>query len=882
VIKRSLFFRRFPRNTLILLVIWGLGAICDRIWLSLDNSIPAWDQADYLTGTLNYLTALQNPQFGNYEWWQSFWLQSSKIPPLTYIVTGIFQGILGVGKDQSMVVMLLFSAILTASVYGLGKVLFNSTIGLWAAALCQVLPGLYRLRLEFLLDYPLAAIVTFSFFCFTLWHFQVEKGQGEQTLFSSLLKSSLLAALFGISLGLALLVKQTALFFLFTPIAWVGIVTLRHLRWVKLLQLIGSLWVSSWIFGGWYRTNWLTILTSGKRATIDSAIAEGDAPLNSIGAWLYYWQQLPQQVSFPLLLIPIFALLFYWAKFGTERENGQEEQGGKRRNISSPIPSIPQSLKWLGIFLIGAYLLSSLNMNKDARYVIPYFPAFAVFLAYGLTRFRTLLAKRIRWGTLGLAVLLMVLNLFPVGGFAGDLITQALSPQAKHRPQMVSAIPHKEIIAEIIRTEPYLRATLGVLPSTDKINQHNLNYYGALANFQVYGRQVGIRKRQIEQDMRSLSWFLTKTGEQGLVPKSQAAIVQAVETSPNFELKRSWKLSNGDILKLYHQKEPTVEVISRPLEYSSLQIIREKNILPTPVTLTQLTLPDNAPPGVPIPLTYRWSGHWEELKNGLVLLTWHNINNPKSQITNLKSVWFHDRAIGMGNLYTAIKKTEGNFQVIERTAMLPPANISPGTYRLEANYLNRVSGEIYAINTPNKTITINPEATTTPAPELDLITQLRTLATNLPKGTEAVEKIFDEVARINQYDPTQDYLAQAQLTSEYRLRHYNSDSDLAYTVALANVLQIRVKSAIQSFERVTQIDTKNPFAWAYLAFVRLYNWQPEAAEKALKTALEINPNQREIKALAGVAALMRGNLIKAWKNLSVLKNSQSPITINQL
>ncbi|WP_143289292.1 ArnT family glycosyltransferase, partial [Brunnivagina elsteri] len=600
MIKRSLSFHRLPRNALILILIWGLGAICDRIWISLDNSIPAWDQADYLTGTLNYLAALQNPQFGNYEWWQSLWLLSSKIPPLTYIVTGILQGIFGVGQDQAMLVMLLFSGILISSVYGLGKVLFNSTVGLWAAVLCQILPGLYTLRLEFLLDYPLAAVVTFSFFCLTLWHFQQE---GRQTSFPSLIKSSLLATLFGISLGLALLVKQTALFFLFTPIIWVGIVTVLKLRWVKLLQLIASLWVSTWIFGGWYRTNWLTILTSGKRATIDSAIAEGDAPLNSINAWMYYWQQLPQQVSLPLFLVPIFSLLFYLARFGETRTNSQD---GKGENSQYQL-TISQSIKWLGIFLIGAYFFSSLNMNKDARYIIPYLPAFAVFLAYGLTRFQNLLGKRIRWGTLGLAVLLMVLNLFPIGGFAGGLMTQALSSQAKHRPQMLSLIPHKEVIAEIIRTEPYLRATLGVLPSTAQINQHNLNYYGALANFQVYGRQVGIRERQIEQDVRSLSWFLTKTGEQGLVPKSQAAIVQAVETSPNFEIQRTWKLADDSILKLYHQKEPSVEVISRPLEYSSLEIIHEKNILPTPVTLTQLTLPESASPGVPIPVTYRWS-----------------------------------------------------------------------------------------------------------------------------------------------------------------------------------------------------------------------------------------------------------------------------------
>ncbi|BAZ38569.1 glycosyl transferase family protein [Calothrix sp. NIES-4101] len=927
MITRSLSCRRLPSNALILLLIWTLGAICDRIWLSFDNSIPAWDQADYLTGTLNYLQALQNLDLGNYEWWQNLWLLSSKIPPLTYIVAGLFQSIFGVGQEQAMLVMLLFSGILIASVYGLGKILFNSSVGLWAAALCQVLPGLYLLRLEFLLDYPLAAIVTFSFFCLTLWHFTGERERlkklqkdlfFQQTLASNgkcqkidhpvkisspsprltwlnLCNSSLLAILFGISLGLALLVKQTSLFFLVTPIAWVGIVSLRQFRWLKLLQLVGSLWVSTWVFGGWYRTNWLTILTSGKRATIDSAIAEGDAPLNTINAWIYYWQQLPQQVSLPLLLIPIFTLLFYWGRFGEEREGrGGDGERGRRgdgemgrwggvrnRKLAKSPNRISQSLKWLAIFLISAYLLSSSNPNKDARYITPYLPTFAVFLAYGFTRVKSLFGQRIRWGTLGLAVVLMLLNLFPIGGFAGGLLTQTLSPQAQRHPETLAEIPHKEIITEIIRTEPYLRSTLGVLPSTEKINQHNLNYYGALTNFQVYGRQVGTRNRQIEQDARSLSWFLTKTGEQGSVPQSQPGIVKTVETSPNFKIQHSWRLSDGSTLNLYHQKEPTVEVMSRPLEYSSSQIIHEKNILPAPVTLTQLIFPENSPPGVPIPVTYRWTGSWEELKNGLVLLTWRKeddetqkpLETKKKDLNSPPQSWLHDHAIGMGNLYTAIKKTEGNFQAIERTAMLPPANIVPGKYRLEASYLNRLSGEIYAINTPQTSITINPQATATPAPELDLITQLRTLATNLPKGTQAIAKIFDEVARINQYDPTQDYLLQAQLTSEYRLRHYNSDSDLAYTVALANVLQRRVKGAINSLERVTQIDSQNPFAWAYLAFVRLYNWQPQAADKALKIALKINPNQSEFQALAGVAALMQGNFIKAWENLSVLIRS---------
>ncbi|PMB06675.1 phospholipid carrier-dependent glycosyltransferase, partial [Fischerella thermalis CCMEE 5273] len=156
--------RKQFKNLLILSMIWLLGAVCDRIWFALDNSIPAWDQADYLTGTLIYWQALQNPQFWDSQWWQNFWMLSSKIPPLTYIVGAVVQNIFGTGPDQAALIMLLFSAVLLGSIYGLGTILFSETVGLWAAALCQVMPALYKLRLDFLLDYPLAAVVTLSFF----------------------------------------------------------------------------------------------------------------------------------------------------------------------------------------------------------------------------------------------------------------------------------------------------------------------------------------------------------------------------------------------------------------------------------------------------------------------------------------------------------------------------------------------------------------------------------------------------------------------------------------------------------------------------------------------------------------------------------------------
>nr|WP_155707386.1 glycosyltransferase family 39 protein [Gloeocapsopsis dulcis] len=807
---------------LILALIWLVGAVSDRIWFAIDNSVPAWDQADYLTGSLNYWQALQQIQWLSSEWWASFWHLSSKIPPVTYTVAAIAQQIFGRGIEQATLIHLIFSAILLTSVYGLGVQLFSIEIGLWAAALCQLFPGLYRYRLEFVLDYPLTAVVTLSFLCLTVWT--------RSAIRLSTYKQWLWAAAFGISFGLAILVKQTALFFLFVPILWVGIATLYRRQWQRLLQLMGGLVLSVVVFYPWYRANWLTVLTSGKRATIDSAIAEGDPPLNTLAAWTYYWEILPYQVSWLLLLVPIIGIILY----------------RKRKE------KYYTSLAWLAIFWLGAYFLCSLNINKDERYVLPYLPVVALFLAYGLTSWRGRWGNRIRWGSITLAVLLMLLNLFPLGGVAQSIAL--LSPKAEHYAFVGSRLPHAEVIEEIIQQAPYLRSTLGVLPSTPEINQHNFNYYGALRDFQVYGRQVGTRSQQVAQDARSLDWFLTKTGDQGSVPAAQAEMVQTIERSPDFKIHKSWALPDSSALNLYRDRTPEVEV-------TSVQAPSEN------VTLSQVTVPQQIQPGIPAPVTYQWIGSWEELQSGLVLLDWY-------QHTNSKFRWIHDHAFAMGNLHSVNTQTHhGTFQVTERMAMLPPADLPAGTYTLKATYLNRNTGKTYPIASPAVTLNIEPNAEPAAAPELDLLTQLRILAASLPQGPTALELVFEEIARINQYDPTQDYLTQTQQALSYRLQHEPQNLELAYTLALSRVLKQQVNEAIAALERVIQLDTQNPYAYAYLAFVHLYNWQGAPAAAALRNARTINSSVPEIQALSSVAALLQGNLIEAWHYYTNWQNS---------
>jgi tetratricopeptide (TPR) repeat protein len=228
----------------------------------------------------------------------------------------------------------------------------------------------------------------------------------------------------------------------------------------------------------------------------------------------------------------------------------------------------------------------------------------------------------------------------------------------------------------------------------------------------------------------------------------------------------------------------------------------------------------------------------------------------------------------MGELHSgrlSAEQMKGSFRVVETMGMLPPADIATGAYTLEATYLNRETGENYPISAPPLNLNIVPNAPAIPAPELDLVTQLRSLAASLPEGRTALDRVFDEVGRINQYDPIQDYTRQTELALKYRLEQEPQNRDWAYALSFSKILQKDADGAIAALKRVVQLDSQNPYAHAYLAFVYLYQWRGKDAQDALQPALALNPNIPEVQALSGAAALLQGNVFKAWQVLQNLK-----------
>ncbi|MDJ0728987.1 MAG: phospholipid carrier-dependent glycosyltransferase [Crocosphaera sp.] len=810
---------------IILGLIWLGSNLCDRLWLSLDHSLPAWDQSNHLTKSLQYFYSLNSPEIFNGEWWRNFWMISTKYPPLTYIIGAFFQKIFGVGNDQALLSNLLYNGILIVSVYIIGKTLFSRQVGLWSAGLSLLFPRLYQTRLQFLIDTPLMTLTIACFCCLTVW--KIEPNRRKQWLWT---------ILFGLCWGLALLTKQSVMFFLFIPLLWLGINYLWHKKWERILQLWVSFLVSSLLWFPWYRTNWIYLFSTIENSNAIPATYEGDPPLNTIAAWTYYWQDLPLAIGWVLLLVPVVGLLLHLlGRFSKNKESIDNKK-------------VIHGIRWLGIYFIGSYLICSAIFNKDTRYIMSYLPIVAILLSYGLTQWRGKW-QPVQWVTVIVAIVVMITNLFPIPGT--ERFSLFLSPGVAFRPYLAQEIPVKNIIETAQKTTPYQIVNLGVIANTDSINHNTINYYGQLANFQVYGRELGNKESYLEQDSRSFDWFLSKTGDNGFARENQLKFAETLDNNPKFSLIKTWEMSDKSLVKLYHRQPVSLTV--DPITQSINKI-----------RLNKVIIPDEASSNFSIPITYEWLGNWQELQQGLVLLSWYPKGTNKNEVA-----WIHDHGIGEGMLWGDFSDHQG-FKVTENMAMLPGKIVKNGDYTLKAIYLNRKTNESYVIPAPDVTLRINNSLNKIPSPELDLGTQLREISVNLAQGIPGLDPIFKKIGRFNQYDPIQDYLKQTEISLKYRLNNYPQNHQLNWTygLVLSHVLQEDPEEAIAALKELIKIAPNNPYHHAYLAFVYLYNWQPKAAENALKPALEMQPNLKEFQALEGIAALMQGNLIKGWKLLT--------------
>jgi 4-amino-4-deoxy-L-arabinose transferase-like glycosyltransferase len=791
-------------DRLVLIAIISIAISIHIIWLAIDKSVPSWDDAAHLTNALNYQRVLSHISIFSSDWWRELWAQSpSYTAPFVYLATVPFLSIFGKSVSAGIAVNVIFIITIACTVYSLSKTVFTTQVSLWASGLCLMFPILLNIQMMYMLDDGIVAMTCLTFWTITRWKDAETNWKSWQWCFIS-----------GLSFGFLMLSKPTGFIFLLFPSIFLISSFINHRNWLRILQFAIAIIISWLIYGGWFGQNWVTVVTSAVGANAMGA-AEGDPPGNTLAGWLYYPKLLPELISLPLLLIPI-GLGILWVF---------------KNQIHNPIKN--PKLLWLIVYCFGGYFFCSLATNKDSRFILPIFPVLGIFMAYGLNLFQTTWARRLRWATIGITGLILAVNLFAIPGMDGLSKLPYIGYGLIHKADSTSGFPQQEIIKSIAQNQPYLRSTIGMLASSRDLNGENLNLYGGFADFQVYARYFINRTTKepklIEQDLKYLNWYITKTGELGDINRS---IFPVVEKKPQIELYKTWKMPDTSSVNLYRRKDLpiVVEPIVEPIEK-----VRLEKVIISPAS------------DLAVNTTYQVSGDRHLLKDGILILTWRAQDR----------TWNHDRAIGSGELYFEYTQTK-TFRITEHSAMLTPTKLPLSEYRLEATYLNRQTGTTFPLVVPQIEIDTKQDNRFQP----DSITKLSQLSQPFARGK--LDDVFKELATLNQYDPTQNYLTQARQSIEYRISRGESQLDLKYTLALTQVLQRRIQPLLDNLTKIAQADAQNPYASMYLGFVRLYNWQPQAAETAFQIADKSPPPPTELATLKIVSSIFRFDLFQAW------------------
>ncbi len=503
------------------LAIWSAGTLADRLWLQLDQRLPAWDQADYLNSAVDHGRALGLLPGGGWGGWQALLDLSPKIPPLASLVNGSVIAISGDNPDQASWALALWQALLLAAVACWGRQLVSPGFGLLAAALTSLTPALMALRVNFSLDLPLVATVVPALWLLGRWLAPDPRGgRWSQAIAAAL------------AVACAILVKQSALLVLLLPCLWAAARALGQRGRRAQLLLAIALVIGACL--PWLRHNWITTISGTNRAVVESAATEGDPAPLSLASLVWYLRLCPRQIGLPILLPALAGGLLAAATRGSDR-----------RGASRPDEARAWDWRWLIGCTIGGWLLTTLSPNKDPRYITPVLPLLVLLLARGWWELGLALSRRgwrrPAWVLLGAGLL---------GSTAAAATEQAGQLQRERR----SPVP--EVVGRVRQELGNQPGTLVVLPNAAELNEHTVTVYGRRGGGQLLGRQLGRRPGDRSLVLEQARWVLVTTEEAAHRRRYSRQLAGAIRSDPRFELAGAWPWADGEPVELWRRRQP--------------------------------------------------------------------------------------------------------------------------------------------------------------------------------------------------------------------------------------------------------------------------------------------------------------------------------------
>ncbi|HRY28776.1 MAG TPA: glycosyltransferase family 39 protein [Elusimicrobiota bacterium] len=495
--------RKNKGTAALLLALWGWHVLLLTTWLHRDQRPLQWDDAVHASTAWDYKEAARSfslfdllrtpPRPGH-----------PPYPPLVHYGIASFLAVSqGIGvpmEDAATWVNLVFIGILILGAWLLASTWWGNTAGLCAAVLVSLAPPVLMHSRDILVDVALASWVVMTY---ALW------------MKSAAFTKRKITFLLGLVFAGGLLTKWTFPVYVLPVLAAAVRAAAKPKDDSIRRSLLYGAGVAFILAAPWYAVNAFTVLPRLIGVASQGSL-EGDPAVLSLSSWVWYLKLLPQQLSWPGLLLCLggVAWIFY------------------RR-----LPGRGRLAVW---FFVG-YLVWSAVSNKNDRYFLPVLlvlPLSASALPYRIPQASALAA--------------VLFSAWFTWGPAGSAF--ALPPAAQSWPleEIISAAAQDRDPAA-----PF--SILTVVSNHQYLNGNNLRWTA-----QKTGVLDKIVPRTKLQSLGRLSEFvLVKTGDLGPVYSIGRTLSAREEIfqpdgwfTRSFDVRRRWSLPDGSEAILYRRREP--------------------------------------------------------------------------------------------------------------------------------------------------------------------------------------------------------------------------------------------------------------------------------------------------------------------------------------
>ncbi len=396
--------------------------------------------------------------------------------------------------------------------------------------------------------------------------------------------------------------------------------------------------------------------------------------------------------------------------------------------------------------------------------------------------------------------------------------------------------PHADIVKEIKKENENLTSTLAILPDTQEINTFNLEAEASRQGEFVAVRQVISNKKTYKEDLEFFDWFLLKTGDQGVMFNDAKTLLKKyLLKSPSFIIQKEWTLPDKSKVSLLRRESLNTYLLKNDCKYSSANLDIKR-----------------IPEGVRLKLI----GNGKSIKSSSILIDFINEEYKTSTNVSLANGSFH-RNFDKKSCYFLTQDIPINF---------PEKNIKE--LNIKARILDE-EGQIKNLNIVDNKLIIKDEKEYESVKKMaNKISKVELLGDFLRKGE--FEKLFNLVGIINQSDPAQIYLKDAE---KIYLQRFNDDENIMhlYNVLICQILQRKVDSAEKTINLILEKDFPNGNAHLTKSIINLYLLDKKDARFSLNNAKIYDKSVESSEILnivEGLTYLMEFKFINAFKILT--------------